>query len=254
MCSVSWIINESGYQVFFNRDEQKTRAIALPPRQLTVNGIEVLMPIDPLGKGSWISLNEFGLSLCLLNNYQGSNSNSVENAGEFISRGLLLKQLSGFHNVNQVEKAFYQLNLNQFAPFTLLVFSPATNLLKPSVMAFEWDGSASNVYPTECPLFSSSVEIDAVKAYRLKQFNTLTEAGKSFESLLAFHAHHHPHHMHLSTCMHREDAHTVSTTYLNVSATKQSMAYVPGAPCLNLTSQAIEQHQYQLCHKTSLVS
>ncbi|OIQ26056.1 hypothetical protein [uncultured Vibrio sp.] len=271
MCSVSWIINESGYQVFFNRDEQKTRALALPPKQLTVNGIEVLMPIDPVGNGSWISLNEFGLSLCLLNNYQGKSPVTINSAclkehqrnvqdedklesHTLISRGLLLKQLSGYKTVSQVERAFYTLDLNQFAPFTLLVFSPATSLVKPNVMAFEWDGVTSEVYPTECPLFSSSVDIDAVKAYRLKQFQHFTSGGKNIQSLLAFHAHHHPNQMHLSTCMHREDAQTVSTTYLHVSATKQSMAYVPGSPCQHLTLQSIEQHQYQLCHKTSLVS
>lgn len=31
MCSVTWSLSETGYQVFFNRDEQKSRALALAP-------------------------------------------------------------------------------------------------------------------------------------------------------------------------------------------------------------------------------
>ncbi|MGF1695096.1 NRDE family protein [Vibrio lamellibrachiae] len=254
MCSVSWIINESGYHVFFNRDEQKSRALALPPRQLNVNGVEVLMPIDPAGNGSWVSLNEFGLSLCLLNNYQGVVPSRTLRKSDLVSRGLLLKQLSGYANIKQIEHSFHQLNLNQFAPFTLLVFSPVTSSTPLSVVAFAWNGQESSIYPTECPLFSSSVDVDAVKAYRLEQFRQFTADDNSVDSLLKFHAHHHPDQMHLSTCMHRADAQTVSMTYLNVSKSHQFMAYVPGSPCEHLSKQAIEQNQYQLCHKTSLVS
>lgn len=54
----------------FNRDEQKSRALALAPAIYDRQGVSVMMPLDPQGQGSWISLNQFGLSLCLLNNYQ----------------------------------------------------------------------------------------------------------------------------------------------------------------------------------------
>lgn len=88
MCSVTWSLSDTGYQVFFNRDEQRSRALALPPAIYDRQGVAVMMPLDPQGQGSWISLNQFGLSLCLLNNYQGRVPD-----GTLISRGLLLKSL-----------------------------------------------------------------------------------------------------------------------------------------------------------------
>ncbi|MCW8335220.1 NRDE family protein [Vibrio paucivorans] len=269
MCSVSWLVDEGGYQVFFNRDEQKSRALALPPTQLQVSGVEVLMPVDPVGNGSWISMNEFGLSLCLLNNYQGvmpCQSLKTEAShegilldgsimqGSLVSRGLLLKHLSSCVNSQQVKEAFVMLNLNQFAPFTLLVFDSQLNSQNPSVQALEWDGRHSSIHNTDCPLFSSSVDLNAVSAYRLQVYQSLTKQGKSTESLLAFHTHHHASQPHMSTCMHRDDAQTVSFTHLRVEGGIQRMAYVPGSPCENLNSQTLEQHIYQLRAATSLVS
>lgn len=95
MCSVTWSLSDTGYQVFFNRDEQRSRALALPPAIYDRQGVAVMMPLDPQGQGSWISLNQFGLSLCLLNNYQGRVPD-----GTLISRGLLLKSLAGSSSID----------------------------------------------------------------------------------------------------------------------------------------------------------
>ncbi|WGW01023.1 hypothetical protein QF117_09440 [Vibrio sp. YMD68] len=268
MCSVSWLVDEHGYQIFFNRDEQKSRALALPPRQITVDGTDVIMPIDPVGSGSWISLNEFGLSLCLLNNYQGPANHSQglvnndqgsvnneqgvmpsainEKKETLMSRGLLLKHLSSYSEVEKVEQAFRQWDLHRFAPFTLLAFSPSLKTDNPYVTALEWDGQKRLIHLTDCPLFSSSVDLEAVTAYRLEQFSKLTAKDKSVQTLLEFHTHHHPEHLHRSTCMHREDAQTVSFTYLNVSKNRQYMSYVAGSPCDQLSEQTLKQHQYDL--------
>lgn len=236
MCSVSWLVNKQGYQVFFNRDEQKTRTVAKPPEVLNIEGVNVVMPIDPVGSGSWISLNEFGLSLCLLNNYQGQVPK-----GELVSRGMLLKQLSISSTVAEVSLAFSRINLLQFAPFTLLAFDPSLNASKSDVMAYAWDGVESRIFPTDCPLFSSGVDLERVKDARLNMYKEITAAGKDKRSLLKFHTHHHPQYSHLSTCMHREDAQTVSFTLLEVAGTQRKMSYVAGSPCQNLTHQALEQ-------------
>ncbi|HDV5401969.1 TPA: NRDE family protein, partial [Vibrio cholerae] len=119
MCSVTWSLSDTGYQVFFNRDEQRSRALALPPAIYDRQGVAVMMPLDPQGQGSWISLNQFGLSLCLLNNYQGRVPD-----GTLISRGLLLKSLAGSSSIEQITLAFEKLALSRFAPFTLLAFDP----------------------------------------------------------------------------------------------------------------------------------
>ena len=234
MCSVSWWIDESGYQLFFNRDEQKTRTPALPPQSFIQQDVQVLMPIDPVGKGSWISLNEQGLSLCLLNNYQGKKP-----AGELISRGQLLKRLSSATTVAQVEQQFAQLDLEQFAPFTLLAFE----LGNDKVREFQWDGEHADIGYATSPHFSSAVALERAVTYRQSIYDKL--AVKTAGDLLAFHSHHHSEHSHLSVCMHREDAHTVSFTRIRAAKDNLQMSYVPGSPCLHLTPEALAAQTYR---------
>ncbi|MBJ7536226.1 NRDE family protein [Marinomonas transparens] len=243
MCSVSWLIDKDGYQIFFNRDEQKNRALALPPQQLTLDQVDVLIPIDPVGKGSWISVNEFGLSLCLLNNYQGKTP-----SGELISRGLLLKNLSVAASVEELERAFKRLSLRQFAPFTLLAFDSDLTLENPNVMAFEWNGEDFHQQVTEAPHFSSGVELEQVVAYRHQAYLTHQH------ELLDFHRHHHIEHSHFSVCMHRHDAQTVSFTHVQVTANKQQMSYVAGSPCMALSAAALTKNCYQILKREALVS
>ena len=118
MCTASWLLEPTGYQVFFNRDEQKGRAKALPPQQFSAVGdVSFLMPVDPVGQGSWIATNEFGLTLCLLNYYQGQTP-----SGELISRGQLVKSFAHYSSAEQLIQDFEKLSYQHFAPFTLVIF------------------------------------------------------------------------------------------------------------------------------------
>ncbi|MEL0638466.1 NRDE family protein [Marinomonas sp. TI.3.20] len=241
MCSVSWLLDNDGYQVFFNRDEQKTRALALPPKHIVLQDVAVLMPIDPVAKGSWISVNEYGLTLCLLNNYQGQAPSGV-----LISRGQLVKLLSKSQNLAALEYEFSTLNLARYAPFTLLVFDAELNNQQGKVMAFEWDGMCCNTFPEWSPRFSSGMDLDKVKRARNDAYQDCIESGECFQNLLTLHASHHPDHLHKSFCMHREDAHTVSFTHVQVTARSQSMSYVAGSPCENLTQEAVVSNRIPL--------
>ena len=60
MCTLSWLTTEAGYSVFCNRDERKTRPVAVPPAILRTGGVAYIAPIDPEGGGSWIAVNEQG--------------------------------------------------------------------------------------------------------------------------------------------------------------------------------------------------
>ncbi|MGB5805434.1 MAG: NRDE family protein, partial [Vibrio anguillarum] len=205
MCSVSWLLDKHGYHLFFNRDEQKNRPLALPPKQYTQAGVEVLMPIDPAGGGSWISLNECGLALCLLNNYQGKIPQGTD-AECLVSRGQLLKHLSSQISVEKVIQAFTQLNLQQFASFTLLAFDPDLTDVQSNVMALAWNGEQSQIAVTQSPLFSSSVDLEQVQRYRSQLYQALIAEEDSVQQRLKFHAHHHVAHPHWAPCMHRQDA------------------------------------------------
>ncbi|MDW6004754.1 NRDE family protein [Vibrio mangrovi] len=241
MCSVSWFLTPDGYQLFFNRDEQKSRALAHSPRQFEIDGVSVLMPIDPVGQGSWISLNEYGVSLCLLNNYQGK-----EPSGPLTSRGQLVRMLSGAVSAKQVTEWFQQILPQQFAPFTLLAFDTQVCSGGKDVTACEWDGEKVRIYPTRCPLFSSGIDLKGVQAYRHSAYHQHLEFTPTFQNALDFHRNHAPDSGHLSVCMHREDAHTVSFTHISVSNTHKEMVYIPGSPCCELSEQSLTTHRYSL--------
>lgn len=67
MCTVSWLHKAKGYVLLCNRDERHTRKPALGPRISERNGISFIAPVDGDHGGSWIGVNQFGLTLCLLN-------------------------------------------------------------------------------------------------------------------------------------------------------------------------------------------
>lgn len=70
MCTVSWDTSSTADLLWFNRDEQRSRSVAEPPRQHNLpEGLSVLSPVDPDGGGTWIGVNECGLIVCLLNAY-----------------------------------------------------------------------------------------------------------------------------------------------------------------------------------------
>src|SRR6266849_6073651 len=72
MCTVSWIHEDGGYQLFCNRDEKLTRQPASDPQVLYHDGVRFLAPIDADSGGTWLATNEFAVTVCLLNGAQRS--------------------------------------------------------------------------------------------------------------------------------------------------------------------------------------
>ncbi|NKB23842.1 MAG: hypothetical protein GKR87_05585 [Kiritimatiellae bacterium] len=62
MCTVTWLHDTHRYEVFFNRDEQRTRLPASPPQIRIRNHMKYMAPIDEQAGGSWIGVNEGGLT------------------------------------------------------------------------------------------------------------------------------------------------------------------------------------------------
>lgn len=228
MCTASWLLDETGYQVFFNRDEQIGRAKALPPAQFTSEqSINYLMPVDPVGKGSWIATNEFGLTLCLLNFYQGELPN-----GELVSRGQLVKSYAHYSNAEALIADFTTLSLTQYAPFTLVIFDTQLSSEQGHVKALQWDGKTLVDSLPLPPLISSAVDADNVRASRRSLFSKFNAIEENTTSRLLFHHSHEPEQGHFSPCMHRDDAHTVSFTHITVTKATIQVNYQDGSPCL----------------------
>ncbi|AAZ24367.1 NRDE family protein [Colwellia psychrerythraea] len=223
MCTVSWLVDNNDYHVFFNRDEQRSRSLAIAPKPLSINNTSTLMPIDPDGNGTWISTNEFGLSLCLLNYYQG-----IKPQGALISRGLLVKTLSAKKTLQEAHQALSQSTLNDYASFSLLAFGfDASGQFVQQT--WQWNGEQLTKIELNSPFTSSSVEFEHVSTSRLALANRMPM--RSVADLAIYHQSHQPDKSHLSACMHRTDAKSVSFSHIHVSQQQSFFHYKNASPC-----------------------
>ena len=70
MCTVTWLRERGGYTLLCNRDESLSRKPALAPAVKDHRGVRFIAPEDGDHGGAWIAVNQFALSVCLLNRYQ----------------------------------------------------------------------------------------------------------------------------------------------------------------------------------------
>jgi len=226
MCTVSWIHTPDGYELFCNRDERLARKAALPPQILDVRETKAIAPRDGDFGGSWISVNEFGLSLCLLNLYE-----APLRAGEFTSRGLLLMDFADSASPEYLIARLPEVSLHEFRPFTLLALAVG----KPTLIV-RWNGSGCGFDrdgESQMPLTSSSFDTARVVESRKHHFRHLSAKATEIDSglLSRFHRSHEPSRGAYSTCMHRADAETVSFTQIAVDSNLIQFRYHPHSPC-----------------------
>jgi len=224
MCTLSWILNEHGYEVFFNRDEQRTRAKAIPP--FLDKNFGTIMPVDPQGKGTWIATNLHGMTLCLLNNYQ--RQAEMNPSFSYLSRGKLVLELSG--TTNNIDLKLEQLELKNYLPFFLCVFPDSLSSSNEAISIYQWNGTQLTQEQVEQPFISSSVFLAQVKKSRQTTFRQLTGTNGGTLEHIAYHSSHLPEKSHASVCMHREDACTQSLCHISVS-NEIIFRYHDGPPC-----------------------
>lgn len=231
MCTVSWIYQGAGYHLFCNRDEKHTRRPASKPQLLTRGGMRFLAPIDGDFGGSWIAVNESGLSLALLNRGPGSPAQ--------LSRGLLIMDLIASPTLADVTKRFAATDLSDFAPFALLGLAPGL----PAAL-FTWDGRDAAIVADAgpyMPLVSSSLDPEGCESRRRATLERILAKSPALRpgALLAFHRSHAPVAGVHSVCMHRDDAQTVSFTWVTVEDGGANMYYAAGSPCRSLAGESL---------------
>jgi hypothetical protein len=237
MCTVSWTRQDGDYRLYCNRDEKHTRRIALPPAVRERRGVRFIAPLDGDCGGTWIGVNQFGLSLCLINRYQDEPVPADElvpavEEANYLSRGLLLFELIDCRTRSQTQSRIGQIDLTRFRPFTLLILEPE----QPSLLT-HWTGRERLSEPdgeSAMPLISSSRDLAGVSFSRRRRFNSLLmESEKVDDDLLdKFHHSHFPAASAYSTCMHRDDARTVSFSKVNVSRDSIEFFYHADSPCV----------------------
>lgn len=169
MCTLTWWReSEETYEIFFNRDEKKTRARAVEPRPFDVGGVPFLMPRDPEAGGTWMLANTRGVVVCLLNRWH--EELMIDELVE--SRGLLVKRMAGMENVPAVEERLRGQDLGRTRPFTLVAFDPVGE------RGFDWDGRDLRRVELRMPMCSSSYHFEEVRAARRTRFAELVGASR----------------------------------------------------------------------------
>lgn len=223
MCSVSWLATAGALDLFFNRDEQRTRAPGLPPVSGDRNNIRFFFPVDGKAGGTWIAANDRGLVACLLNHYAAdARSSVITNA----SRGAIIPGLIDASTPAEAADRMTPLAAAPQRPFLLLLLHhdhPAIRLT--------WNGTnlaRESLDPARGFLTTSSFRTTEVVPSR---HAVAAATDWDPDSLIALHASHCPERGPFSICMHRPDARTVSFTRIHSGPNEVRLDYHADAPC-----------------------
>ena len=247
MCTVSFVpgLTDGGYVLVTNRDESPRRGPAEPPSIVERSGRRICAPRDSDAGGTWISVDDRGRTLCLLN---GDGARRVPVDPGVPSRGLLVFELAASDDPASLWPGLQRRQragrLHQ-QPFRLLQATPGTAGAPAGLMNVAWDGNELQRQVVSGPYLetSSGLEPEAVRRFRRDRFERLLEEvagdpGQLLPSrssrLLDWHRSHDPdvpEGDHRSVCMHRPEAHTVSRTAVEVRGEEVEMRYQPGPPC-----------------------
>lgn len=220
MCTLTWWREGGGsYEVFFNRDERKTRSPAEPPEVHEREGVSFLAPIDPDSGGTWMLANRRGLLVCLLNRWHEQEAAPVR------SRGPLVMEMAPMENVPAVEEHLRHQDLDGVSPFTMVGFDSVGE------RAWSWDGEhLTEDRKPEPPLCSSSFHYAEVSIFRTQRWQEMRLARRMDGELLdGFHSDTDGGPSAFTARMLRSDAQTVSRSRVRVTAKGVSWSYLEEA-------------------------
>jgi hypothetical protein len=233
---MTWYRRDDGYEVFFNRDERRSRKPGIPPRIQRRGTTRYIAPADGDFGGSWIAVNECGVTLALENGYVDLDDRTTEPSEGFSSRGRLLTGLIDELSIDGVLTRLETGRLRPYRSFLLTMFDADGG----GVLARWFHGQLSFEHQIDglMPIVSSSFETEEVSRSRRDLFARMVSAGEleSRRLHLAFHGSHLPERGPRSTCMHRPDAETVSFSRVEVDRREVRLHYVGHAPCRGLPS------------------
>jgi hypothetical protein len=240
MCSVTFWPRRGGYLLAMNRDESLARVAGLPPARFVVGSRTAVHPQEP-GGGTWISANDSGVGIALINWY-AIRSRAPQPAA---SRGGVVLALRNCATMEEAEAGLGELPLARMNPFRV------TGFFETERRVCEWRWNLDELVclrhdwsPRQW--LSSGYDEATAQRVRAATFDSLrrqADAG-SLPWLRRLHASHGPKRGPFSTCMHRTDAATVSYTEIEVAETAVVMRHKPGPPCCagELVSETIPRH------------
>ena len=229
-----------------NRDEQNSRPRAAGPRRQWTGSHSALYPSEG-GGGTWIGINDAGLTLALINWY----AKPQRDRAQCVSRGIVVPHLLAAEDFAGIGVLLSDLPMALINLFRLVAIS----LTDRAVREWRWDGKI-----LECRRhgwkrrhwFSSGYDEALVNRKRAGVTRTAAKSAQTPAWLRQLHRSHQPERGALSVCMHRPDARTVSYTEIVTFGSKAQMRYAAGSPCtkkpgtprlLSLASEAAARPQ-----------
>jgi hypothetical protein len=228
MCTVTAVPTQETVRLACNRDELRCRPVALPPRIEQFGQRRAVLPVDPTSGGTWVAVNDAGLALALLN--VNSRNGAAAPQAAPLSRGKIIPAL--LHDDTPLSAACSALDLDpaRYAPFRLVLVN------RHEAAEVHSDGARIRLVwrrGLTSPQFftSSGLGDQAVEGPRRQLFGEFfDQPGDRRAQQDAFHRHRWPDRPHLSVCMDRQDARTVSHTVVSLAPDRVTLSYHPDAP------------------------
>jgi hypothetical protein len=272
MCTVSFLPKSQGFYLAMNRDEKRDRFPGLAPAVVELGSHRAMFPRELTG-GTWISANDSGVCLALINWHRIAEpafggqllpktrnrpdaietrsswaTQPVETTGcpsgakrvdrepkkNTLSRGLVVKELAGKSTAKEIAAAVKKLPVRKLRPFRLIAILSRER----RVIEWRWNLQRLAIRNHEWQRqhwFSSGFDERRAELERQRVCDAANDqqSAESLSWLRQLHRSHAPKRGAFSICMHRPDAATVSYTEVAVSKRRATMRYKPGPCCSN---------------------
>jgi len=232
MCTLTLFPHPGGsYRLAFNRDESRARPAALPPVGKRCGPRGAVMPVDPVGAGTWIAANDAGLVAALLNLYDLPASSLPAPRGRG-TRGEIIPRLMIHRTLEEGVDEARSLVASRYLPFRLCL-SDGLRVLEIRSDGRELRALAPAALTSPLMMTSSGLGDDLVETPRRELFQELLcRTGDSRQLQDAYHRHSWPDRPQISVCMRRPEACTVSHTIVELDRARRKglMVYHPGPP------------------------
>lgn len=230
MCTITFYpVSADHYFLSMNRDEARTRSHADPPQTGLSGMTRYIHPIDGDKGGTWIGVNQYGISLSIMNWHSAQQPDGNNN--EFISRGWIIPNLMDSVDLGDCDRQLHQLSLAKTKPFRMLAVQPSPL----RIVEWLWDMNELRMkkQPTKRSIWTSSGwKPHHVHNTRKRIFENFWKHHDevSIDNIEVLHATQLPAPGPLAISMSHPKAMSVSNTIVEVSPEKAVMHYLDGFP------------------------
>ncbi len=227
MCTLTWSARRGrpGYELWFNRDEVNSRAAEQPPRRWEPAGAGAgfYAPVDGARGGTWLAVNDHGLTVALLNEY----GVSWRPPAPARSRGDLVVAAARTTGLADMAVLLRAEALRNLPAFTLVALEAGGGCA-----SWQWDGArVDEARGAQVASFFSSSSYRPAEVIAARRAAYARAAGSTADGAArrAYHFHHDPARAAESVLMCRPDAHTRSVCRVTAGDTQAEVEYVPVA-------------------------